>query len=144
MPIQPSVAHSYKHLILCITAVSPRFLNISRNSKNIRTITVLYIYYFYQINLGILFMKQQHHLPFRSFLSSTRQTPSGIHFLLRQARSRTVLWHYVSTPLLEFGEFVSQVSTVPLNKLNWLIPVEFYCNVVREVLRLSTGVWPFL
>jgi hypothetical protein len=26
MPIRPSVAHSYKHLILYITAVSPRFL----------------------------------------------------------------------------------------------------------------------
>jgi hypothetical protein len=31
MHIRPSVAHCYKHLILCILAVAPRFLNISLN-----------------------------------------------------------------------------------------------------------------
>jgi hypothetical protein len=43
MPIRPSVAHSYKHLILCITATVPKFLNISLNSKNI--LLILYIYF---------------------------------------------------------------------------------------------------
>jgi hypothetical protein len=40
MPILPSVAHSYKHLILCITAVASRFLNISLNLN----LTVLLIF----------------------------------------------------------------------------------------------------
>jgi hypothetical protein len=40
MPIHPPVEHSYKHHI---TAVSPRFLNISLHKY---AISVLYIYFF--------------------------------------------------------------------------------------------------
>jgi hypothetical protein len=43
MPILPSVAHSYKHPILYITAVSPRFLNISLDL----TLRIYYYYFVY-------------------------------------------------------------------------------------------------
>jgi hypothetical protein len=103
MPIRPSVAHSYKHLILCITAVSPRFLKHNLNLRVyyyyyfLRSLIFLFLHIYFQINIGMLFIKQETpctDLYSSSFTSSV--TDFGYSFLLFSDRMSIIVARWSS------------------------------------------------